>query len=85
MCGRRVFLIYALSLRLPCSMNKIKKKKKKKLKYLKKKKRRPHKSDRIDIKPFNGDADDLHRFVLNVESNSTSTTRPCPEIWTRSA
>ena len=29
MCGRGVFLIYALSLRLPCSMNKIKKKKKK--------------------------------------------------------
>ena len=28
-CGRGVFLIYALSLRLPCSMNKIKKKKKK--------------------------------------------------------
>ena len=30
-CGRGVFLIYALSLRLPCSMNKIKKKKKKDL------------------------------------------------------
>ena len=30
MCGRGAFLIYALSLRLPCNMNKIKKKKKKK-------------------------------------------------------
>ena len=40
----------------------------KKLKSLEKKKRRPHKPDRLDIKPVNGDADDLHRFVLDVES-----------------
>ena len=40
----------------------------KKLKSLEKKKRRPHKPDRLDIKPFNGDADDLHRLVLDVES-----------------
>ena len=39
-----------------------------KLKSLEKKTRRPHKPDRLDIMPFNGDADDLHRFVLNVES-----------------
>ena len=40
----------------------------KRLKSLEKKKRRLHKPDRLDIKPFSGDADDLHRFVLNVES-----------------
>ena len=40
----------------------------KKLKSLEKKKRRPHKPDRLDIKPFKGDADDLHRVVLDVES-----------------
>ena len=40
----------------------------KKLKSLSKKKRRPNKPDRLDIKPFNGDADDLHRFVLDVKS-----------------
>ena len=40
----------------------------KKLKSLGKKKRQPHKPDRLDIKPFNGIADDLHRFVLDVES-----------------
>ena len=41
---------------------------KKKLKALEKKKKRPHKPDRLDIRPFNGDADDLKRFVLDVES-----------------
>ena len=40
----------------------------KKLKSLEKKKRRPNKPDRLDLKPFNGDADDLHRFVLDDES-----------------
>src|SRR5947209_471904 len=39
----------------------------KKLKSLEKK-RRPHKPDRLDIRPFDGDADDLNRFVLDVES-----------------
>ena len=33
----------------------------KKLKSLEKKKRRPNKPDRLDIIPFNGDADDLDR------------------------
>ena len=41
---------------------------KKKLKALEKKKKRPHKPDRLDIRPFDGDADDLKRFVLDVES-----------------
>ena len=40
---------------------------KKKLKALEKKKR-PHKPDRLDIRPFDGDADDLKPFVLDVES-----------------
>ena len=39
-----------------------------KLKSLEKKKRRPHKPDGLDINPFKGDADDLHCFVLDVES-----------------
>jgi len=34
----------------------------------KKKKSHPHKPDRLDIRPFNGDADDMQRFVLDVES-----------------
>ena len=41
---------------------------KKKLKALVKKKKRPHKPDQLDIRPFHGDADDLKRFVLDVES-----------------
>ena len=40
----------------------------KKLKSLERKKRLPHMPDRLDIKPFNGDADELHRFLLDVES-----------------
>ena len=40
----------------------------KKLKVLEKKKKRPHKPDRLDIRPFDGDADDLKRFVLDAKS-----------------
>ena len=40
----------------------------KKLKALEKKKKRPHKPDQLDIRPFDGDADDLKHFVLDVES-----------------
>ena len=39
----------------------------KKLKSLEKK-RGPHKPDHLDIRPFDGDADDLNRFILDVES-----------------
>ena len=48
-------------------MNKIQRLRRK-LKSLERKKRRPHQPDRLDIKPFSGNEDDLHRFVLNVES-----------------
>ena len=40
----------------------------KKLKALEMKKKRLHKPDRLDIRPFDGDADDLKRFVLDVKS-----------------
>ena len=41
---------------------------KKKLKSLEKKRKRLHKPDRLDIRPFDEDADDVKRFVLDVES-----------------
>ena len=40
----------------------------KKLKGLEKKKKRLNKPDQLDIRPFDGDADDLKHFVLDVES-----------------
>ena len=40
----------------------------KKLKALAMKKKRPHKPDRLDIRPFHGDAVDWKRFVLDIES-----------------
>ena len=41
---------------------------KRKLIALEKTKKRPHKPDRLDIRPFDGNANDLKRFVLDVES-----------------
>ena len=40
----------------------------KKLKALEKKKKQLHRADRLDIRPFDRDADDLKRFVLEVKS-----------------
>ena len=40
------------------------------LKVLKKKKKsQPQKPSRLDIRPFNGDPDDVQRFVLDIETN----------------
>ena len=49
------------------------------------KKKRPHKPDRLDIRPFDGDADDLKRFVLDVESKFDYHRRHSIRIWTKSA
>ena len=38
------------------------------LRALEKKRRRPHKPDRLDIRPYDGNPDDLRRFVLDVET-----------------
>ena len=52
------------------------------LKSLEKKKRRPHKLDRLGIKLFNGDADDLHHFVLDVESKFNYLRKALSKDWT---
>jgi len=49
------------------SSNRKIRKLKKKLKALEKKKR-PHKPDRLDVRPFDGNPDDLKRFAMDVES-----------------
>ena len=51
------------------------------LKALKKKKRsQPHKHSQLDIRPFNGEQDNMQRFVLDIETNSHCILLPDADI-----